>query len=428
MPAPRRAVPGTAAARARSRGRRRHRPSACQRCARGGARRWQQLGHEVGGAHVRILQQHGQFLQGDGLGVGRSMPAPAGALAPRAGPASACRACSSASSGAGRPGAMADFGERRGRARWLRCWRGGHGQGALGAARPRPPAHSAPRVAARPLSVCSSRGGGLGVARLEPGLQLRGHARRGRARRCAAGVRRRVALAAQSRQRPLQVHAGRARAASTSVAGRRVRAGGRGAGPAGAAVGAAASAWAGPSVGAAGRPAASNSKGLPTCSFMPAARQASRSAGIALAVIATMGSARGPRSRRIWRVAARPSITGICRSINTASKGGVAAATAATASCPSAAMRTCAPSSCSSSRTICWLLGLSSATSKRRPARRRASWSSTRACQGRSVATAGGSSPAATTTGRVMSKWKQLPWPRVLSSRSSPPISPPVAG
>ena len=39
----------------------------------------------------------------------------------------------------------------------------------------------------------------------------------------------------------------------------------------------------------------------------------------AIAVIATIGSCAMPRSRRMLRAAARPSITGICRSISTAS-------------------------------------------------------------------------------------------------------------
>ena len=52
---------------------------------------------------------------------------------------------------------------------------------------------------------------------------------------------------------------------------------------------------------------------------MPACRQRSRSPDIALAVIATMGSPAMPGIARISRVAARPSITGICRSMKTRS-------------------------------------------------------------------------------------------------------------
>ena len=55
--------------------------------------------------------------------------------------------------------------------------------------------------------------------------------------------------------------------------------------------------------------------GLPMWSFMPAARQASRSAPNALAVIATMGVESSSGTVRIRRVASRPSISGICMSI-----------------------------------------------------------------------------------------------------------------
>ena len=66
---------------------------------------------------------------------------------------------------------------------------------------------------------------------------------------------------------------------------------------------------------------------------MPAAKQASRSLGMALAVSAMIGTAPArPGSARIARVAASPSISGICTSISTTSKPPVAAA--ATASVP----------------------------------------------------------------------------------------------
>ena len=129
------------------------------------------------------------------------------------------------------------------------------------------------------------------------------------------------------------------------------------------------------------RPAIRNSKatnrfksnGLPTCSFMPAAKQASRSEAMALAVMATMGNSFSPKSSRIFRVAVKPSITGICKSIKTTSNGvcvDCTAATASTASCPCSAICTLAPSSSSNSRATCWLLALSSTTSKRKPCRR----------------------------------------------------------
>ena len=63
---------------------------------------------------------------------------------------------------------------------------------------------------------------------------------------------------------------------------------------------------------------ATRSIGLVTQAFMPAARHASRSAFIALAVIAMIGRSSNEASARSVRVASRPSITGICMSISTA--------------------------------------------------------------------------------------------------------------
>jgi len=61
---------------------------------------------------------------------------------------------------------------------------------------------------------------------------------------------------------------------------------------------------------------------------MPARLQASRSDAIVLAVMAMMGKDCNPSSARIFRVAVQPSITGMCMSISTASKGTSAPTTA----------------------------------------------------------------------------------------------------
>ena len=74
-------------------------------------------------------------------------------------------------------------------------------------------------------------------------------------------------------------------------------------------------------------PRRSLSIGFATWSFMPAARRLRRSASEALAVMARIGSPAKRPSARILRVASRPSISGICMSISTASNGTLASST-----------------------------------------------------------------------------------------------------
>ena len=64
---------------------------------------------------------------------------------------------------------------------------------------------------------------------------------------------------------------------------------------------------------------AAGSMGLATWSFMPAAKQRWRSASMAFAVIAMMGSWACRGLLRRARVAVSPSMTGICISMSTAS-------------------------------------------------------------------------------------------------------------
>ena len=76
----------------------------------------------------------------------------------------------------------------------------------------------------------------------------------------------------------------------------------------------------------AGKAPGALSIGFATWSFMPAAVQASRSASEALAVMARSAARRSAR-RRGFSVASRPSISGICMSISTASNGTLASST-----------------------------------------------------------------------------------------------------
>ena len=73
-------------------------------------------------------------------------------------------------------------------------------------------------------------------------------------------------------------------------------------------------------------PGGSLSIGFATWSFMPAARRLRRSASEALAVMAGIGSP-AKRPSRGSPVASRPSISGICMSISTASNGTLASGT-----------------------------------------------------------------------------------------------------
>ena len=110
----------------------------------------------------------------------------------------------------------------------------------------------------------------------------------------------------------------------------------------------------------------SGSIGLPMWSLIPASRQRSRSCGITLALMAMMGSC---ENWRIPRVAARPSMTGICTSISTASNA--EARTMRTATAPLSASSTCKPALSSSSRATSWFRSLSSTTRMRAPAKER---------------------------------------------------------
>ena len=107
-------------------------------------------------------------------------------------------------------------------------------------------------------------------------------------------------------------------------------------------------------------------------SSMPAAMQALRSSPNALAVMARMGSRR-PACRPGWarmaRVAARPSMPGICTSISTRSgEAGPAWVASATAWAPPSASSTVRPTPRSSSAATSRLTGLSSTSSTRAPA------------------------------------------------------------
>ena len=88
-------------------------------------------------------------------------------------------------------------------------------------------------------------------------------------------------------------------------------------------------------------------------------------------LIAMIGSRHSSWRWRMRRVASRPSMSGICTSMSTASNGGVAARACSTPCRPSSAKLTSAPSPASSSKATWRLSGLSSTTSRRRPRRRR---------------------------------------------------------
>ena len=108
---------------------------------------------------------------------------------------------------------------------------------------------------------------------------------------------------------------------------------------------------------------------------MPAARHFSRSPMIAPAVIAMIGWCLSRLLRsclRIRRVASKPSITGICTSISTASKA--SAVISRTASAPFSASVTWKPWRISSQVASFWLAGWSSTSSTRLARARRSGW------------------------------------------------------
>ena len=160
--------------------------------------------------------------------------------------------------------------------------------------------------------------------------------------------------------------------------------------------------------------------GLVTVATMPACWQARRSSGKACAVCPS--TARPGAMRCNARVACSPSITGICRSINTMSNADGSWATASTASCPLATTWTLAPSSNRASWITIWLTALSSATRKRSPANRVPGPASTGPPDGPPDLPLGGpgSGSSQGTQGRVSVNW--LPWPTSLLTHSSPPI------
>ncbi len=96
---------------------------------------------------------------------------------------------------------------------------------------------------------------------------------------------------------------------------------------------------------------------------MPAARHASRSCFIALAVIAMIGRSANAASARSARVASRPSISGICMSISTQAYAPRFARAISTASRPLPAMSRSIPRTDSSSEATIWFASLSSASS-----------------------------------------------------------------
>ena len=162
------------------------------------------------------------------------------------------------------------------------------------------------------------------------------------------------------------------------------------------------------------------SKGFVSTSFMPAAIQRSRSSIPALAVRATTGNdfQRLP-SRRIRRVASRPSISGIIMSIRTRSKS--FSPSRRMASWPFSTTSAITPRSPRISSTISWLKRLSSASSTRIPPGNTGATKSPEICPtvASSLARVGSSAIA---SGSV--NWKTLPAPTVLSTQIRPPIMP----
>jgi hypothetical protein len=108
---------------------------------------------------------------------------------------------------------------------------------------------------------------------------------------------------------------------------------------------------------------ASVSTGLATKSFMPAARQARRSSLEGVGRHRHDGHRRAARQARISRVAARPSITGICMSISTRSYRCPAAFCSASAPCRRC--RPAAPCHAAAAAPPRWLMRLSSTSSSR---------------------------------------------------------------
>ncbi|MNT33708.1 hypothetical protein D3C72_1696490 [compost metagenome] len=147
--------------------------------------------------------------------------------------------------------------------------------------------------------------------------------------------------------------------------------------------------------------------GLNRQSFMPAARQSSRSLGKAWAVKPQTGSS-WPRARRL-RVSSKPSITGIWQSVMTRSKGWLP--TARRASSPLLRTLTSCPRCLSCWRSRIWLAWLSSTTSirSRGPGSR----------GGRGAVTCGRSG-VARVRGSFISR--RVPRPVSLSMPISPPI------
>ena len=160
----------------------------------------------------------------------------------------------------------------------------------------------------------------------------------------------------------------------------------------------------------------SRSIGFASTSSAPAARAAACCSSRTPAVKAITGSAVSPKSARMRRVAARPSSTGICTSISTASKACAPPLSTSSACWPSAARVAVAPSSASARSTRSRFIALSSTTSTCAPASRGPV--ATTAGAGTGAATA-----AAATRSSGSSNQKQLPSPGWLSAPMVPPIS-----
>ena len=195
------------------------------------------------------------------------------------------------------------------------------------------------------------------------------------------------------------------------------------------------------------RHSVSGSIGLVTKPFMPACRQRWRSAAMALAVIATIGKVCASRLSRRWRAAVTPSITGICMSISTRSKGRCWAwwaCTISSAFCPLSATSTTKCWERRSSVATCWLSSLSSTSSRRAPAMPASSASSARAdsvglgrawrdsaiaaawsLAARSVfaGCAGSGCGVSPASSRRTLNQKVEPWPNSLCTPTSPPMA-----
>ena len=173
----------------------------------------------------------------------------------------------------------------------------------------------------------------------------------------------------------------------------------------------------------------SSVKGLVITASMPASRQAVRSALVAVAVSAMMGRRGRPRAcswRRISRVAARPSSTGMRQSISTRSGRSVVCRARSKACRPSGTDSQRTPRRCRKPSAINILVSSSSATSTSRgrspgPGSGAGWGKGGSACPvaGRAAGKPGGGRA----TGRRTSTVKLAPWPAWLCTLMSPPIA-----